>query len=140
MSSFTEELRQFIARQLVEGVNRENGGLALGLAFNAIRDADWEELVAMVRTVLTEWVKRKLEFAGTDERMIPGIETMELHPDEPFIDGREKNLLVRGLSVDQRAGRRSRCLPRYAVARASSHRSFKSRLHWQRPRYHLPAR
>lgn len=55
----------------------------LGLAFNAIRDAVWEEAV-IVRTVLAERVKRQLEFAGTDERMIPGLETMKLTPDEPY--------------------------------------------------------
>lgn len=49
VSSLTEELREFVERQLVEGVNRENGGLVLKLALNAIRDAKWEELAASNR-------------------------------------------------------------------------------------------
>lgn len=75
---------EFVERQLIEGVNRENGGLALGLAFNAIRDVGWMEMAAMARAVLAERVKRQLEFAGTEERLIPRLETIELDPDDSY--------------------------------------------------------
>lgn len=65
-------------------MHRENVGLALGLAFNAFGDADWEELAAMVRTMLVERVKCQLEFAGTEERRIPRLETTELDSDVPY--------------------------------------------------------
>lgn len=87
LSHFVGVVRDVIERQLVEGVNRENGVLALAVAFGAIREADWYELAAMVRTVLIDRLERHIQFAGTDERLIPRIDTVEVDPNQPYPGG-----------------------------------------------------
>jgi hypothetical protein len=41
----------------------------------------------MLRVVLTERVKRHLQFAGTEERLVPKLKTLELNRNEPYTCG-----------------------------------------------------